>query len=188
MATYELYLGGPASANASRAMFPAPTFSAAAAVFKAMRPSLHKGNFLNRVLDFGNDHALKHFVAQKVEDGAPITTADILGLLVIPQNILVRGAFYEVEVAGGTGLILTPAFRDGAQTLPAIAGDATSKGFAAISAGAWVTTNAAAAGNPQAMAAGPDMLDLAVTAIGDGFGSLRLNLGLVFDDLTAGQY
>lgn len=188
MATYEVYLGGPASANATRAMFPSPTFSAAGAVFKAMRPSLHKGNFLNRVLDFGNDHALKHFVQQKVEDGAPITTADILGLLVIPQNILVRGAFYEVEVAGGAGLILTPAWRVGAQTLPAIACDALSKGFAGISEAAWVTTNAAAAGDPQVMAAAPDMLDVAVTAIGEGFGSLRLNLGLVFDDLTAGQF
>lgn len=188
MSTHEIYLGGPSSANASRAMFPAPTFSAAGAVFKAMRPAAHKGKFLNRVLDFANDHALQNFVQQKVEDGAPITTNDILGLLVIPQNILVHGAFYEVEVAGGAGLILTPAWRVGAQTLPAIAADALSKGFAGISEAAWVTTNAAAAGSPQVMAAAPDMLDLAVTAIGAGFGSLRLNIGLVFDDLTAGQF
>lgn len=188
MATYELYLGGPASANASRAMFPAPTFSATGAVFKGMRPAEHKGKFLNRVLDFRDDYALRNFVSQQLADGAPITTADILGLIVIPQRVLVHGAFYEVERAGGAGLQLTPAWRVGAQTLPMIAADALSKGSAGISEAAWVTTNAAQAGNPQAMMAAPDMLDLAVTDIGAGFGDLRLNIGLMIEEMVAGQY
>lgn len=187
MATYEIYLGGPSSNNASRAMFPAPTFAAGSAVFKSIRPSLHKGRFLNRVLDFGKDMGLAHFVREQLEAGAAVTTADILGALIIPQNVLVHAAFYEVEVASKAALTLTPAFRVGPQTLPIIACSALSKGFAGISEAAWLTTNVAAPGSPIAMNT-PDMLDLAVTAIGSGFGSLRLNIGLLISDMTSGEY
>lgn len=187
MATYELYLGGPASANASRAMFPAPSFSQSSAVFKGMRPAVHKGKFLNRVLDFRDDFALRNFITTQAANGAAVTTADILGLLVIPQNVLVHGAFYDVERAGGAGLQLTPSWRVGAQTLPVIDAATVARGYAGISEAAWLTTNTGAAGNPQVMML-PEMLDLAVTAIGAGFGDLRLNIGLVIEDLTAGQY
>ncbi len=188
MSTFELYLGGPSTANVSRAMFPAPTFSASAAAFLAMRPSLHKGNFLNRVLDFANDKALQRFVADQAAASDPITTGDVLGLLVIPKNIAVRGCFYEVEDAGGAGLILTPSFRVASSLAQAaIACDALSAGAVGIVGGSWATTVASCQGDAIFMAT-PDMLDLAVTAIGAGFGSLRLNIGLWFDDLTAGQY
>lgn len=187
MSTYELYLGGAATGNASRGMFPAPSFSASNTTIKAMRPSLHKGNFLNRVLDFQDDHALKRFMADQVTNGAAVTTADILGLLVIPQNIFVRAYFYEVERAGGAGLILTPKLRVLTTAQPAIAGDALSKGFGVVGDGAWVTANGACAGDPVAMVT-PDIMDVTVTAIGAGFGNLRLNIGVLFDDATSGQY
>ncbi|MES2704851.1 MAG: hypothetical protein V4649_19605 [Bacteroidota bacterium] len=188
MATYEVYLGGPSSNNASRAAFPAPTFAAAGAAFKAMRPTQHKGRFLNRVLDFGKDMGLAHFIRTQLEDGAPVTTADILGALMIPQNVVVHGAFYEVEVAGNAALTMTPAFRVGAQTLPIIVCSALSKGYAGISEAAWSTSNASVLAGAPVIMHTPDMLDLAVTAIGSGFGALRLNIGLLISDLTSGEY
>lgn len=188
MSNFELYLGGAASANASRAMFPRPAFSASNASIVAMRPSLHKGNFLNRVLDFRDDHALRNFMAQQVADGDEVTTADVLGLIVVPKNVFVHGYFYEVERAGGAGLILTPKLRVLTTAQPAIAGDALSAGFGVVGDGAWVTANGACAGDPVAMLT-PDIVDLTITAIGAGFGDLRLNIGVMLSDCgAAGQY
>lgn len=187
MITRELYLGGPATSNASRAMLPAPTFSANSAVFKAMRPSLHKGGFLNRVLDFRDDKALANYVAEQAAAGTPITTNDVLGVLVVPQNIILRGMFYEVERAGNASLVLTPKLRVLTTAQPAITASALGKGAGVPGDGAWIAANGAMAGDPFAMVT-PDMLDLTVTAIGEGLGELRLNIGIFFDDLTAGQY
>jgi hypothetical protein len=168
-------------------MFPAPTFSASNTTIKAMRPSLHKGGFLNRVLDFRDDMALRNFISTQSANGAAVTTADVLGLLVVPQNIFLRGYFYEVEREGGAGLILTPKLRVLTTAQPAIACDALSKGVGVVGDGAWVTANGACAGDPYGILT-PDIMDVTVTAIGAGFGNLRLNIGLFFDDCTAGQY
>lgn len=187
MATYEVYMGGPSTANASRSMLPSPAFAAGNAVFKAMRPSDHKNDFLNRVLDFGAEKSLTRFVTQLVLDGTPLTTGDKLGSIVVPQGTLLKGIFYEVEVAGKAGLTITPSLRVLGTAQPVIACSALSKGFAAMGGAAWITANGAAAGNPVAMLT-PDILDLTITAIGSGLGALRLNIGILIRDLASGQY
>lgn len=186
MATYEVYLGGASSANSSRGMFPAPSFSAANTVIKAMRPSLHKGGFLNRVLDFTEEQALTRLVKDQVTAGAPITTADVLGLLVIPQNIIIRHYFYEIESASNAGMTLTPKLRVLTTAQGLITASALNKGMAAPGA-AWVAANGALTSAPLAILT-PDILDLTITAIGSGFGAFRLNIGIAFDDMTGGQY
>jgi hypothetical protein len=168
-------------------MFPAPTFAAGNAVFKSMRPADHKNDFLNRVLDFGQEQALTRFVADQATAGTPLTTGDKLGAIVIPQNTLLLGVFYEVEVAGKASLTITPSLRVLGTAQPVIACSALSKGFAAMGGASWITANGAAAGNPIAMLT-PDVLDLTITAIGSGLGALRLNIGIVLRDLASGQY
>lgn len=192
MATYEIYLGGPSTGNESRAFFPKRTFSdASGSVFARMRPAAHKGPsafFLNRVLDFGNDTALRHFVRGQAAEGAPVTTADVLGALVVPQHVAVYGVAYEVVTPAPSNITFTPSFRVAALTQGAIATDVASKGFAAVGAGAWRTTATSAATNvgyfPTA-----DILDLTLGTVGaDGFGDLRLEIGLVLVDLHSGEY
>ncbi len=188
MATYELYLGGASTANADRGMYPSPTFAAANAVIKAMRPTDHKNQFLNRVLDFTEEKSLTRFMSNQATNGVPVTTADILGLIVLPQNIVVRGYFYEVERVSNAGLTFTPKLRVANIAQSVIAGSALSKGFAPVgAAAAWVTANGALPTGQFALVT-PDMLDLTITAIGSGFGGLRLNIGVFFDDTTSGQH
>ena len=168
-------------------MFPAPTFAAGNSVFKSMRPADHKNDFLNRVLDFSQEQALTRFVADQSAAGPAITTADKLGAIVLPQHTLLLGIFYEVETASKAGLTITPSLRVGGTAMPVIACSALSKGFAAPGGAAWITANGAAAGAPLAILT-PDILDLTITAIGSGFGALRLNIGLLLRDFASGQY
>lgn len=114
MATHELYLGGPANPNVGRHAFPAATFSASGAAFKAMEPSAHKGPAqfaLSRVLDLGygtasscpNDAALRSYFSENT-----VATGDTLDLIVIPKNTLVYGLFVNViNPASGTTTTLT---------------------------------------------------------------------------------
>lgn len=192
MATYEIYLGGPSTGNESRAFFPKRTFSdASGSVFARMRPAAHKGSsafFLNRVLDFGNDKALKHFVRELAAAGTPLTTGDVLGSLVIPQHTLVLGAAYDVQVAAPAALAITPSIRGGGPAFGAIAAGTVSKGYAPAGVTTWRTTNAAAA-NDTAYFPAPAILDLTLgTVPPEGFGDLRLEIGLVLLDLSSGEY
>lgn len=192
MANYELYLGGPASANVNRAMFPAPTFGASTQPFPVMRPAAHKGPklfSLNRTLDFTNDTALVDFVARQ-EASTPIVATDTLGVLVVPQDTLMLGVFYEVErVSSATSTVVTPAFRgDSTNTLPAITVSALSKGFAAPTDAAWTTTFTPLDTGVCYVPA-PLMLQLTLTTFPtEKFGDLRLNIGVLLADLNSGEY
>lgn len=192
MSTYEIYLGGASTGNESRAFFPKRTFSdASGSVFARMRPAAHKGPsafFLNRVLDFGTDTALKKLVRDLAAEGTPLTTGDVLGALVIPQHTLVLGAAYEVMVPAPAAMNVTPTVRGGGPAFGAIAVGTASRGYAPVDVTTWRSANTAAANNTSYFPA-PAILDLTLgTVPADGFGDLRLEVGLVLMDLYSGEY
>src|SRR5688572_32528725 len=117
MATHELYVGGPASSNYSRAMFPAPPFNAAGAAFLAVRPSAHKGPAtynMERVIDT-TQHAMAEFLRNTA-----VVQGDVLGVSLLPRRTILEGFFYEVETAVGAATVLTPSIRGFAGTIPTI--------------------------------------------------------------------
>lgn len=192
MATHEIYLGGPSTGNESRAFFPKRSFSAASgSVFAKMRPAVHKGPslfFLNRVLDFANDTALRHFIRTQAAEGAPVTTGDVLGALVVPHHVAVYGVAYEVVRPAPTNITFTPTFRNASISQAAIATNVVSRGYAAVGGTPWRTAAASAANN-VAYFPNVDILDLTLGTVGaDGFGDLRLEIGLVLADLHSGEY
>lgn len=192
MATHELYVGGPSTANYSRAMFPAPPFNAASAAFTGIRPAAHKGNTgysLTRVLDTANK-AIAEFLRENA-----VAQGDVIGSVIIPQDVIFKGLFYRLESPTGTGAtVITPSLRGvGAATFPTIDANAAagSKGFAKAGNAAWVTTSAsieAGAGEDFFIAA-PTILDLTLTTLpADGLGALRLTLAPIVTELVNGQY
>lgn len=193
MATHELYIGGPATANYSRSMLPSPPFNASQAVFQTIRPAAHKGNTgyaLTRVLDTAQkalyEYLRTHTVAQD----------DVIGSILIPQDVVFQGVFFRVDTASGTGTTtITPSLRGvSGGTLPAIAGNTVgSKGFAKLGQTAWVSTNATLAPGSGAGAdffiGTPTVLDLTLTALpAGGLGALRLVVSPIISDLVSGQY
>lgn len=195
MATYEVYVGGPATANYSRAMFPAPPFNAAGAQFIAVTPAAHKGptSFgLTRVIDV-SQRAMAEFLKNNA-----LVQGDVLGSIIIPQNVLLRGFYYEVQNASGGAnpLTITPSLRGvGGGTLPAIAGNTQgAKGFAKTGASAWVGTNATvgviATNGADFFIGAPTILDLTLTAMNatSKLGALKLLITPLVDNLDHGQY
>lgn len=182
MAIHELYQGGPASANSSRAMFPAPLFAAGSAPFATMRPSAHKAPGLyklSRTLDFRDDPALKHWV-----NNATIAQGDDLGILVIPQNLMLLGVQYQVARAAGVAMTLTPTLRVNTGAFPAINGNALATALTQVGvAGAITATGTAATIVPWYIAT-PEMYSLDLTAWTD-FGVLRLEVTALVVDTTA---
>ena len=166
MATnYELYLGGPRQQNTDWAIFPAAPFNALNAANLAP-PNKHPVLFgASRTLDFVNDTALKYFLKKNVT--LPMVNNDSLGLVVIPSNSLIVGAWWKVSapVAGATGT---------ASLKLRVAGKTLASGIAlnAVGSGFGIYDPAAAITNIGTIAAGllganktPDILDLIVTAV-----------------------
>lgn len=194
MATHELYIGGPASANYSRSMFPAVPFNAADDAFKRVTVAAHKGPTsyaLGRVLD-ASDHAFAEYVRTHT-----IAQGDVIGSILIPQGTLFKGfQFRLVKPQGTATLTLTPSVRGLAgATLPAIAanGAAGSNGYAHLGDTAWITANGLAlpadTTGGQWYFATPAILDLTLTAYpASGFGAMRLELNPIVEKFYSGQY
>lgn len=184
MAIHDLYLGGAAANNASRAMFPAPLFNAAAAPFSTMRASRHKGPAtyaLNRVLDFRDDLALKNW-----RTNATVVAGDDIGILVIPQNHMLLGVHWQVHRAAGVALTLTPSLRVNGGVLPVINGNVVAAGLSQFGALAAITATGSAATIVPWYIATPDIISLDLTAW-TTFGALRLEICALIGELTAGQ-
>lgn len=195
MATHEIYIGGPASANYSRAMFPAPAFNAAGAAFLAVTPSAHKGPVgyqLGRVLDFREDKALQEYVRN-----AAIVQGDVLGSILIPRNCRLRGMFYHVEreaqTATGAAVVvtITPGLRGGG-AFPAIAaGTLDARGYAQVDQAAWTASNAVIdVTDGDWWIHTPTVLDLTLTALTAEVDLTNLRLVLVphVEFMATGQY
>lgn len=193
MATHEIYIGGPPTANFSRAMFPAAPFSASSPAFTGIRPAAHKGNTgysLTRVIDTAQK-AMAEFLRENT-----VAQGDVLGSIIIPQDVLFKGLFYRLESASGTGTTtITPSLRGvTGGTFPTIAGNGTagSKGFARVGSTTWKSTSVSVEGENNGAAfyiAAPTILDLTLTALpAGGLGSLRLVLAPIVTELVSGQY
>lgn len=204
MATYELYVGGPSTTNYSRAMFPAPTFSAAGAAFVAMKPAAHKGPHtfnLGRTLDANplsnltavGDAALAEFLRNTA-----IAQGDVLGVQVIPQRCVVEGFYYNVESAVGAATVITPALRGVAgATLPTIDANVVGAGFCKLGGAAWLAASAAINAGVGAGLEGEDwyihtpaMLDFTLTTMNatTKLGKLRMSIVPLIRSLDSGQY
>lgn len=193
MATLEIYIGGPPSANYSRAMFPAAPFNAASSAFTGIRPAAHKGNTgysLTRVIDT-KQKAMAEFLRENT-----IAQGDVLGSILIPQDVIFKGMFYRLETPQGTATTtLTPSLRGvTGGTFPTIAanGTAGAKGFAKAGSTAWKTTSVAVEGTDNGndfFIAVPTILDLTLTALpASGLGNMRLVLAPIVTELVNGQY
>lgn len=187
MATHQLWEGGPAVPNFSRAQFPSYTFLNSDAKLQNIDLAQHYGTpyaMLRRVLDFKNDHALRRYV----NDNA-IAATDTLNLVFIPRGCLLLGAYFEVERGADGGAITATlataagaAFGGAAGAGVAVDLTAVAGRFAAPN-GAWVTANGAMSlATAQAILV-PDMAQLVLatkaTAGLAGFGNLRLNYTLM---------
>jgi hypothetical protein len=138
MSIRELYIGGgPAQNYPGMEMFPRQAFSATDPNMLALTPSSQNG--VTRVLDFEWDDSLKHYVSQQTQLGTPIVAADVLGVALLPPNVLFLGIYVSVS-RPQAGVILTPSTRNGGLTFPAINCGAAQVGeFAAPDATSWVT-------------------------------------------------
>lgn len=171
---HELYIGGPPTRNYSRSMFPAPPFNAADGAFKAVKVAAHKsptGFALTRVMD-----TVDHAVAEYLRNNT-VAQGDNVGAVLMPQNVVVTGIYYEVVTPAGVALVVTPSLRGIAgATLPTINCNVASKGFAKFGASAWQTTSGsladAADGNAWFLA-DPAVLDLTLTTF-TNMGKLKL--------------
>lgn len=185
MATHELYLGGAPTANYSRAMFPSPTFNAAAEPFLSMRPAAHKGPklfALNRVFDFTNDMRLREWVRE-----GTIAQGDDLGAIVIPKHTVLVGVHFDVEREAGVAMTITPRLRVAAAAFPTVNGNVVAAQYAQAGVGAAITANGSAATIVPWYINTPEMLDLRLTAW-TAFGDLRLEVSAILMDLSSGQY
>lgn len=192
MPTYDVYVGGPGRGDYSRSQYPAKAFSQTDPAFKNMPIAAHKGPSqyaLTRTLDFKNDHALAEFVRNQSAAGAPLTDADVLGIVVIPANTLFYGVHVDVEnpVAGVTLTLRTRA--PNSIALGTVdAGVAGSDFRIAGTAAAGVTEGAVDLGVAN-FANVPRMLEVVLTAVPDtGMGDLRVSISPLLSQLKEGQY
>lgn len=193
MATFEVYVGGPPTANYSRAMFPAVPFNASSPAFTGIRPAAHKGNTgysLTRVIDTAQ-HAMAEFLRETT-----LAEGDVLGSIIIPQDVIFKGLFYRLETPQGTAATsITPSLRNvTGGTFPVIAanGTAGTKGFAKAGSTAWKSTSVAIEGTDNGndfFIAAPTVLDLTLTTLpASKLGTLRLVLAPIVTELVNGQY
>lgn len=202
MATHEIYVGGPPTANYSRAMYPAAPFNAAAQWALDMKPSAHKGPTdyqLGRVIQPGtgannapgnaNDFALQEFIRNNT-----VAQGDVLGCILVPPNCIFRGVFYNNKAAVGAAMVLTPSLRSVAGgTFPTINGNAVAKGFGKVGASAWQAATgslADAADGTEFVIMTPTILDLTLTTLTAEADLLDLNLEIVpiITMLQTGRY
>lgn len=202
MATHELYIGGPPTNNYSRSMFPAPPFNAGAQWALDLKPSAHKGPTeyqLGRVLQPGtsangapgasNDFALQEFIRNNV-----VAQGDVLGCILVPQNCIFKGVFYNNKNAVGAAMVITPSLRGVAGgTFPTINGNAVAKGYGKVGASAWQAASgsiADAADGTEFFIATPTILDLTLTTLTAEADLLDLNLEIIpiISMLQTGRY
>lgn len=161
MATHELYVGGPPTRNYSQAMYPAVAFDEATSPFNKIGPAGHKGPIgfnLTRLLDFTHDNALAEFLRN-----TSVAAADVLGLVIVPKNLLFLGFYYKVHTAKA-GVTLTPRLRGKATAFTAIDCSAVAEGFVAPGGGAIITEGAVTLAGAQ-YDNKPDMFDVTLTAL-----------------------
>jgi hypothetical protein len=200
MATHEIYVGGPPTANYSRAMFPAPAFNAAAQWALDLKPSAHKGPVdyqLGRVLKPGttgstrnaNDYALQEFIRN-----TNIVQGDVLGSILVPPNCLFHGVYVFNRKAVGQAMVITPSLRGvTGGTFPTIDANALLTGFTRAGGTAWQTASGtlsdAADGTPFLIVA-PTVLDLTLTTLTAKSDLYNLDLTLVpvVTAFDTGQY
>jgi hypothetical protein len=196
MSIRDLYIGGPASANVGRDFFPSVPFNAADPAMLALTPAAHKGPSefgLTRVLSLVPDlttsdgSAIKSYFAAQTAAGTPLAVGDVLGLILLPPNVLFKALHVAVEGAV-TGLTLTPSTRVGGLTFPAIDCAALIPGqICAPGDAAWVT-DGPLLGNPTYNAA-PDILQLTVTALpAGGLNGLRLRMTPLVSNFDHGEH
>jgi hypothetical protein len=202
MATHELYIGGPPTSNYSRSMFPAPPFNAGAQWALDLKPSAHKGPVdysLGRVFQPGtgannapgnaNDFALQEFIRNNV-----VAQADVLGMILVPQNCIFHGVFYNNKAAVGAAMVLTPSLRGVAGgTFPTINGNAVAKGFGKVGSTAWQAASGSiedAADGTAFFIAAPTILDLTLTTLTAEADLLDLSLEIIpiITMLQTGRY
>ena len=122
MATHQLYVGGPAGTNISRAQYPRPVFNAAD--WADVGVSAHKPHgvvVLNRTFDVA-DYAIADYLRKN-----PVANADVLNLDVIPGGSLLLGMHVWVEKPAADA---TLTFAAGGIALgEALSGTAASKSF-----------------------------------------------------------
>lgn len=189
MATYELYVGGPASGNASRAMYPRPAFNANLPVFANMKAAAHKNAqmfALTRVLDFKNDTAMRNWNQQLEADGTPLVVGDDLGILIVPARTLLFG--FEVNVVNPVeGLTLGFNVRGGAFALPTI--DATTAGARFAAPGGAFVANGTVSLATACYIGVPTMIEVEIDAIGyEGMGDLRLEVTALIAETRGGEF
>jgi hypothetical protein len=157
MSTRELYIGGgPAQNFPGMEMFPRAAFSATDPNMLALTSSSQNG--VTRVLDFAFDSSLKKYVLEQSQAGTPIAAADILGVALLPPNVLFMGIMVTISNPQ-VGLILTPSTRNGLLTFPAINCSAAQLGqFASPGSTVWVT------GGP-----GAEVASVTLTTAGSGY-------------------
>ncbi len=193
MALHEMYIGGPPSANYSRAMFPSAPFNAGSKAMQEMRVAAHKGPTsygLTRVFDTSHHAVAEYLREHELEQG------DVIGAILIPKNVLLKGFFYSVETPAGEALTITPSLRgtegeDGegqptpAVALPEIDGNTAGRGFAKPGGTAWVDETGAVDGS-EYFVAEPTIVDLTLTTFTE-LGPLRLIITPLVDTLYHGQ-
>lgn len=190
MAIHSLYVGGPATGNFSRAMFPTATFSATDAGTIAVRPAAHQGPngfSLARVLDFKQEGALRNWYAS-----VTLAQGDDLDLMLIPQDTFLTGIFVEVETPTPSGTTATGTLSlrgvSGATFGAAVNLAAAGKSYRPIG-GTALTATAALGAFPAFYIAEPAVLSLDLTAFTPavGLGDLRLKITAQVVDLHSGQ-
>lgn len=187
MATHQLWEGGPAVANYTRAQFPSYTFASGDAKLQNIDVAQHYGTpyaVLRRVLDFKNDKALRYYVNNNA-----IAATDTLNLIMIPRGCLVLGAYLEVEAGADGGAITASCATAAGAAFGGAAGAGVAVDLTAVGGrfsapnGAWVTANGAMSLNTAQAILVPDMAQLVLatkaTAGLAGFGNLRLNYSLM---------
>lgn len=188
MTVHQLYDGGAANSNLSRAQYPSAPFSASDATIKKISVAQHYGTpwaVMRKVLDFKNDYALRNYFTNNA-----VAANDVLNLLVIPAKTLLVGAFVEVESPADNGTAITASFATaggilfGDTSSAAVAIDLTTAAarFSAPNA-AWITANGAMSlATAEAMVT-PDIVQMTLASIAQanlgGFGNLRLNVALM---------
>lgn len=177
MATRELYLGGLRQQNASFAMFPAATFSAAALAgiqpFNKEQPVTY---FQARDFDFGNEPALIAYTRDQALAGTPIVSADVLGSVIIPADFLAYGFYWKVASVNAGGTFAAATRVGGTSLLTATTTGTLNSAFVAWPSGPVLFKT-------------PDIIDVTLgTVPAGGVGSLALVVGVIGWNMRYGNW
>jgi len=174
MSTREIYIGGPASANVGRDIFPAIPFAPSALAFQKLTPASQKAPIayqLGRVLDLQYDTPLQQYLTEQAAAGTPLAQGDVLGAILVPAKTLLFGLQAEVKTPV-EGLVLTPRLRTSGITFPAInCADANTGLYAAPGATSWAGGSASGLSGINVTAAGSGYSSAPQVVLAGGGGS-----------------